>query len=268
LPPFLAAGKSSEPGLQSRTVIRPHDENQPWLRIVAILSQIAWKRHLDAVAARVDSTVACGVTSIPAGSLSLFCTCESCWERILSDVSDQTLIEQLRSGDRSAFALVIEKNQRSIYGYLRARLQQATDADDMTQEVFLRFYLAQARFDSTALIRPWLLGIARNLLREHVRDFQRRKEVAWSELCLELESVLPPDALWSDTDDVINTLPGCLEELGPSARQAIDLHYRSQRKLAEIGKEMHRSEGAVKLLMHRARQALRDCLLRRSPRPV
>ena len=102
-------------------------------------------------------------------------------ERELSDVSDQTLIEQLRQGDRSAFEIVIERNQRSVYGYLRARLQQTSDADDMMQEVFLRFYLSQARFDSSALIRPWLLGIARNLLREHVRDVKRRKEVAWTE---------------------------------------------------------------------------------------
>ena len=182
------------------------------------------------------------------------------WEPALSNVSDQILIEQLRQGDRTAFALVIERNQRSVYGYLRARLQQISDADDMMQEVFLRFYLSQARFDSTALIRPWLLGIARNLLREHVRDVKRRTEVAWTELCLELESVLPPDALWSDADDVIRHLPKCLEELGPSARQAVELHYRSQRKLAEIGHELHRSEGAVKLLMHRARQALKDCL--------
>lgn len=184
----------------------------------------------------------------------------------MSHVSDQTLIEQLRRGDRTAFAQVIERNQRSVYGYLRARLHQASDADDMTQEVFLRFYLSQARFDSAALIQPWLMGIARNLLREHVRDVKRRKEVAWTELCLELESVLPPDALWTDADDVIQHLPKCMDELGPSARQAIELHYRAQRKLAEIGRELHRSEGAVKLLMHRARQALRDCLYSRSNR--
>ena len=175
-------------------------------------------------------------------------------------------MEQLRRGDRTAFATVIERNQRSVYGYLRAHLQQASDADDMMQEVFLRFYLSQARFDSTALIRPWLLGIARNLLREHVRDVKRRKETAWTELCLELESVLPPDALWTDADDIIRHLPECLEALGPSARQAVDLHYRAQRKLADIGRELHRSEGAVKLLMHRARQALKDCLSLRTAR--
>lgn len=176
---------------------------------------------------------------------------------------DQTLIEQLRRGDRSAFAAVIERHQRAVYGYLRARLLQATDADDMTQEVFLRFYLSQARFDSNALVRPWLLGIARNLLREHIKGMKRRKEVAWTELCLELESVMPVDAQASDEDDIIKHLPLCMDGLGPSAREAIELQYRGERKLAEIGRQLHRSEGAVKLLLHRARQALRDCLERR-----
>lgn len=176
---------------------------------------------------------------------------------------DQTLIEQLRRGDRAAFAAVIERHQRVVYGYLRARLLQATDADDMTQEVFLRFYLSQARFDSTALVRPWLLGIARNLLREHVKAMKRRKEVAWTELCLELESVMPPDAQWTDDDDVMPHLPICLDGLGPSAREAIELQYRGELKLADIGRQLHRSEGAVKLLLHRARQALKDCLERR-----
>lgn len=176
---------------------------------------------------------------------------------------DQTLIEQLRQGDRAAFAAVIERHQRAVFGYLRARLLQSTDAEDMTQEVFLRFYLSQARFDSTALVRPWLLGIARNLLREHVKGMKRRKEVMWTELCLELESVMPPDALWSDDEDLMKHLPICMDGLGPSAREAIELQYRGERKLADIGKHLHRSEGAVKLLLHRARQALKDCLERR-----
>ena len=176
---------------------------------------------------------------------------------------DQTLIEQLRRGDRAAFAAVVEQHQRAVYGYLRARLLQNSDADDMTQEVFLRFYVTQARFDSSALIRPWLLGIARNLLREHVKGLARRKEAGWTELCLELESVLPADALWTDDDDGLIHLSRCMDTLGPSARQGIELHYKGEQKLVEIARQLHRSEGAVKLLLHRARQALKDCIERR-----
>lgn len=172
--------------------------------------------------------------------------------------TEQALIEQWRRGDAAAFAAIIERHQRVIFGYLRARLSQTSDAEDMTQEVFLRFHLAQARFDSQSMVRPWLLGIARNLLREHVRSVRRRKEVGWTELCLELESLVPFES--QATEDALNHLPVCLENLGPSARQAIELKYRSDQRLSEIGRQMHRSEGAVKLLVHRARQALRDCL--------
>ena len=56
----------------------------------------------------------------------------------------------------------------------------------------------------------------------------------------------------------------CLEALGQSAREAIDLRYRLQLRMAEIGARLKRSEGAVKLLVHRARAALRHCLDRKA----
>ena len=53
----------------------------------------------------------------------------------------------------------------------------------------------------------------------------------------------------------------------PSARQALNLRYEGSLRLAEIGRRLHRSEGAIKLLMFRARQALRDCLDNKLGRP-
>jgi RNA polymerase sigma-70 factor (ECF subfamily) len=175
---------------------------------------------------------------------------------------DKSVIERAIKGDQDAFEAIVTAHQGPVYGYLRARLFQPNDAEDMTQEVFLRFYLTRARFDSSNLVRPWLLGIARNLLKEHARKLRRRKEVAWTELCLELDDMLRPgfeagDGLY---EDVLVHLPGCIESLGPSAREAIDLRYRANLKLATIGKKLHRSEGAIKLLMFRARQALKHCL--------
>ena len=171
---------------------------------------------------------------------------------------DQTLIERAQRGDRVAFGQIVVRHQGAVYGYLRARLLQPTDAEDLTQEVFLRCYLARARFDTAALIRPWLLGIARNLLREHVRAVKRRKETGWTELCLQLEEMIPNHD--DRAEEILAHLPFCLQSLGQSARQALDLYYASRLRLAEIGEQLKRSEGAVKLLMFRARQAVRRCL--------
>jgi RNA polymerase sigma-70 factor (ECF subfamily) len=171
---------------------------------------------------------------------------------------EQALIERTRKGDREAFAALVERHQSVVFGYLRARLTQSSDAEDMTQEVFLRFYLARARFDASQMVRPWLLGIARNVLREHARAAKRRKEVAWTEMCLELEDLVSSSR--DAGDDALLRLPACLESLGPSAREAILLRYRGNLRLASIGEKLRRSEGAVKLLMYRARQALKNCL--------
>ena len=174
---------------------------------------------------------------------------------------DAVLVQAAQSGDRAAFTEIVQRHQGAVYGYFRARVLQPSDAEDLTQEVFLRCYTCWARFDRTAEVRPWLLGIGRNLLREHARKIKRRKEVAWTELCLELDELVSSDD--QVYGDMLVFLPTCLESLGESARQAVELRYGAQLRLSEIGEKLCRSEGAAKLLMFRARQALKNCLDRK-----
>lgn len=178
------------------------------------------------------------------------------------EIGDDVLVHQAQAGSATAFKLLIERHQRAVYGYFRARVLEASDAEDLCQEVFLRCYQMPATFESPMMVRPWLMGISRNVLREHIRRLSRRKEVAWTELCLEVDSSTP-DA--DDRyDDVVGMLPGCLDALGSSAREALDMYYRSKLRLAQIGERLRRSEGAVKLLMYRARQSLKNCLTRKT----
>ena len=177
-------------------------------------------------------------------------------------MNDETaLIEAAKQGDREAFAAIVARHQGAVFGYLRARLLQQSDAEDLTQEVFLRCYSARARFDSANLIGPWLIGIARNLLREYARKRKRRREVAWTELCLEVEERAKTEC--EAPNELISQLSGCLDLLGPAAREAIKLRYGAKLRLSEIEVKLARSEGAAKLLMFRARQALKYCLERR-----
>jgi RNA polymerase sigma-70 factor (ECF subfamily) len=175
-----------------------------------------------------------------------------------SNLRELILLESAQRGDRLALESLVERHQAAVFGYLRARLLEPADAEDLTQEVFLRTYVGQAPYDRGISVRAWLLGTARNLLREHLRRVRRRKEVAWTELCLQLDELAHEAG--DKLDEALDDLPRCLEALGPSARQALDLHYQGRLRLAQIGEKLRRSEGAVKLLMFRARQALRHCL--------
>lgn len=174
---------------------------------------------------------------------------------------DRALMQRVQQGDDAAFDKVVETHQKSVHAFLQARLLTAADADDLTQEVFLRCYQARARFDTDSLLRPFLMGIARNVLREHARRLKRRKEVIWTELCLELENQeQTDDPLY---DDVLGHLPECLDTLGEPARKALDMHYRHRMQHATIGQRLGRSVGAIKLLLFRARRALKRCLDRK-----
>jgi RNA polymerase sigma-70 factor (ECF subfamily) len=175
----------------------------------------------------------------------------------------RALVASAQRGDNRAFAALVELYQNTVYGFLRARLVERADAEDLCQEVFLRCYLGREKLSRAAAVGPWLIGIARNLLREHVRRVHRRKETAWTELCLEIDALdlaRGNNAHDHRHDDALHHLPACLDSLGQSAREAIDLRYKGELRMAEIGVKLKRSEGAVKLLVHRARAALRNCL--------
>ena len=157
------------------------------------------------------------------------------------------------------FERVYGLHYATIFGYLRARVSDASQVDDLAQEVFLRCYAARDRFDPTRGVdaKAWLRGIARNVLWEHIRRIKRRKEVQWTELCMELDE-LTGDS--DDGDDRLDWLPGCLTQLGESASFAIRSHYMSGMKINDISDKMGRTLGSVKVLMVRARQSLRRCI--------
>lgn len=176
-------------------------------------------------------------------------------ETSVTTSDDGRLLASVRRGDHAAFATLVARHERPVYGYLRARFANRGDLDDLCQEVFVRLYAGGDPPPRTAL-RPWLFGIARNVLREHVRAV-RRREHAWTELCLEIEDRSGDDGRY---DDAIERLPACLDALGASARRAVDLFYGENLPMRDIAAQFKRSEGAVKLLVHRARQAVKRCL--------
>ena len=184
------------------------------------------------------------------------------YQRQVAAEEDALLIQALQSNDREALGAFVQRQQGFIFGYLRSRMVDPTDADDLCQEVFLRCLAGKVRFRGDVPVRPWLLGVARNVLREHIRRNQRRKEVAWTEMCLELDALTEDET--SDYRQMHDWLNACISSLGQSAHDALKMHYYARMKMAQIAEKLRRSEGAVKLLVFRARQALKECVTRKS----
>ena len=96
--------------------------------------------------------------------------------------SDEQLMAQVNAGDQHAFTALIHRYEAPLFNYARKMLGNASDAEEIFQESFLRVYLHRARFRPGAPFRPWLYRIATNLCKDRLRYRKRRPEIPVSSL--------------------------------------------------------------------------------------
>src|SRR5689334_7811726 len=82
-------------------------------------------------------------------------------------------VRRARQGDETAWELLVREHQQAIFRLAYLMLGDASDAEDVAQETFMRAFRALDRFDTSRAARPWLLSIAANLARNRRRSLGR-----------------------------------------------------------------------------------------------
>ncbi|HEX2908622.1 MAG TPA: sigma factor, partial [Phototrophicaceae bacterium] len=85
-------------------------------------------------------------------------------------MSETELIHRARRGDSAAWEVLVSSHQEAVFRLAYLLLGDASDAEDVAQETFIRAFRFLARFDETRNWRPWLLSIAANLTRNRRRS--------------------------------------------------------------------------------------------------
>jgi RNA polymerase sigma-70 factor (ECF subfamily) len=186
--------------------------------------------------------------------------------RAWPEVRDEPLyVERAKAGDREAFSQLVRMHQGVVRAYVSAHIRAAETADDLAQEVFLRAFRRLDAFvlPETGTVRPWLLGIARNLLLEQLRA-PARLELRAGDLEALLDRRLvesgPRDPL--EVERRIEALQRCVEKLAPAASALVVRHYFDRRTLASLAAEEKKQESALRMRLLRIREALRSCIER------
>jgi RNA polymerase sigma-70 factor, ECF subfamily len=161
--------------------------------------------------------------------------------------------------DRSAFDVLYRRYLNRVYGYAFYQLRDHHDAEDATERTFLAALHALPEFRAEgATFRAWLFRIAHNTILNARRSrFRRRTEP----LPDGLERIAPnadPAGLVVDADEARRVLKA-VAELPEDRRQVVLLRFVDGLSSREIGQVMDRSEGAARVLLHRA---LRDLAAR------
>jgi RNA polymerase sigma-70 factor (ECF subfamily) len=163
--------------------------------------------------------------------------------------------------DRAAFGVLYRRYLDRVYGYCFYLLGDHHDAEDATERTFVAALDAVERYrDEGATFRAWLFRIAHNTIANTLRSRQRHR-AASLEAIDEPATAADPASLVGRAEDG-RRVRRALAELAEDRRQVIVLRFVDGLTAREIGAVLGRSEGAVRVLQHRA---LRDLASRLDP---
>ena len=193
---------------------------------------------------------------------------------LTTDEQDIIWMIRVRAGDRAAFGELVEYHQQRVVGTVARMLgPDATDAEDIGQQVFLRVWKSAARYEPTAKFTTWLYTITRNLV---FNELRRRKHRPATSLdadpadhggtggdnpCLEDRQARAPDATLLDAE-LQQAIDAAIALLPETQRLAVVLRRYEELSYEEIAGVLNLSVPAVKSLLFRARVVLREYLAR------
>lgn len=157
------------------------------------------------------------------------------------------------AGDRVAMTAFVRRTQPEVWRVC-ARLGDRVDADDLTQEVYLRALPALARFRGDASARTWLLQIARHVCADHVRRSRRRRALLTRVMERAGDGVEPERTGELDLDDAIAAL-------SPERREAFVLTQVTGLSYEEAAEVCEVPIGTIRSRVARARADLLDALV-------
>jgi RNA polymerase sigma-70 factor, ECF subfamily len=162
-----------------------------------------------------------------------------------------------------AFSELYRAHLRDVYSYAYYRVGNHHDAEDLTEQTFLQAYRhferAQRESDGRPL-RPWLIRIAHNLAANYYRDRSRRPQTNIDDAGT-LSTPITTEGLVEDRDDLARILRG-VQELPDDRREALIMRFALGMDNREIARALGRTDGATKVLLHRAIRQLEQIVKR------
>ena len=171
---------------------------------------------------------------------------------------EKSLVSRAQRGDEEAFAQLYEEYFNKIFRYIVIRIGDAMEAEDITQQVFLKALQSIGSFKwKGAPFSAWLYRIAHNQVVDYLRKKGRRTTVPLEEIQVAVEHD-PQEEVEKGFD--LQQLAAAMQHLTEAQRAVISLRFTSELSTAGAAKVLGKSQGAIKALQHSAIVALRKVL--------
>ena len=171
------------------------------------------------------------------------------------------LIQKIATGDKQAYAIVVQHFQRSLFGFLSRMALSQSVAEEIAQETFLRAWKNLGEYKPDAgEFSTWLYTIARNLALNELSRSSMRQEVSTDETTPDMacERMQPPEVLHQKQQR--QRLQRALCKLPLQDRSALALAYIHDLEMTAIAQIEGCTTAAIKTRLHRAKEKLRQLL--------
>jgi RNA polymerase sigma-70 factor, ECF subfamily len=173
--------------------------------------------------------------------------------------SIDAVIQRCQDGDQDAWAQIVRQHWRKVFNSAYKFTGKHDEAEDLTQDVFLKIFKSLDTFDRRANFQTWLVSVSRNLCIDHYRSVRKEREtidrdVDAGELTPAAVTQSPVAAL--EQRDRVELLKKAMEQLPPSLRRAVMLRDIQELSYQEIADRERLPEGTVKSRINRGRTEL------------
>ena len=184
------------------------------------------------------------------------------------------LVRRCLAGDEKAYRELVEMYQPRVHSLALRMVRRVEDAEDVTQETFVRMFRALDRYDQARSFGAWLFSIAARLAIDQIR---RRKiqpapltgrDKDDEEYTIDVEDPGPrPDEITAQREEEARTR-ALIESLPPHDRVVVLLRHQQDLSYEEIAESLHLPLGTVKARIHRARALLKERIEKAGHEPM
>jgi RNA polymerase sigma factor (sigma-70 family) len=174
---------------------------------------------------------------------------------------EATLVRRSLRGEAEAVQALVDRFQTMVYGLCVRLLNDRHEAEDVTQEVFLRVFRSLKGWDASRPLKPWIMGITVNRCRTWLARRGRRPEPA--DYLHDTVAAPAPD----DSIELVREIRAALAELRPEFREVFTLYHEQGQSYEEMAEALDRPIGTVKTWLHRARLEVLERLQERGMVP-
>ncbi len=177
----------------------------------------------------------------------------------LQNLTDEELMAQYQIGSEEAFYLLYTRHAPKVYGFLKRRIFNNPQIEDIHQEVFVKMHKSKSLYNRSMPVLPWLFTITRSVMIDHLRKNKNVKYVDGFDFDkLVQESV--PESAENPEPGYLNQVREVIENLPQNQKAAIQLRYVDNKTFEEIALQLKTSPLNVRKLISRGIQRIKQLI--------